>query len=162
MFKQRFFLAISALLLSVLTTSAVAQGNSYGFVFAAPGGTAPGGSGTLHFGGGGEGIFGNGAGLGAELGYVHPFRDFTSGLGVFAVNGSYHHLKSGSKTTPFITGGYSGFFRGGYSNGVNFGGGVNHWFKERTGLRVEFRDQIALGGGESQHFLEVRFGLAFR
>ena len=162
MFKQIFFWAISTLLLGVFTTPAAAQGNSYGHLFAAAGGTAPNGTGTLHFGGGGEGVFSNGAGVGAELGYVHAFRDFTSGVGVFAINGSYHHLKSGSKTTPFITGGYSGFFRDGYSNGINFGGGVNYWFKERTGLRVEFRDHIALGDSEAAHFLGVRVGLTFR
>lgn len=138
-------------------------GNSYAYIFAAPGGTSGGGGGTLHIGGGGEGVFKNGAGIGAEVGYITPFESFGDGLGIFSVNGSYHFLKSSKseKVVPFITGGYTGFFRGGYANGVNFGGGVNYWFKPRVGLRVEFRDNVFVQDG-SAHFLNVRVGLTFR
>ena len=76
------------------TPSANEPGHSYGYVFAAPGGTSGGGGGTLHIGGGGEGVFKNGAGIGAELGYVSPFESVRDGLGLFSINGSYHFLKS--------------------------------------------------------------------
>ena len=139
------------------------NGHSYGYVFAAPGGTSGGGGGTLHIGGGGEGVLKNGVGIGAEVGYIAPFEAFGDGLGIFSVNGSYHFLNSSKseKLVPFVTGGYTGFFRGGYANGANFGGGVNYWFKPRVGLRVEFRDNVFLQEGSS-HFLNVRVGLAFR
>jgi len=145
------------------TQSTTDVGNSYGYLFAAPGGTSDGGGGTLHIGGGGEGVFKNGAGIGAEVGYITPFESFGDGLGIFSVNGSYHFLKSSKseKVVPFVTGGYTGFFRGGYANGVNFGGGVNYWFKPRVGLRFEFRDNVFLQEG-SAHFLNVRVGLTFR
>lgn len=165
MFKQIGLIwscALCAVCLCLLTTAATAQGNSYGYLLAAPGGTAPNGSATLHIAGGGNGVFGNGAGIGGEVGYVFPFREPGSGLGVFSLNGSYHFLKSGGKTVPFVTGGYSGFFRDGYLNGANFGGGVNYWFKKRTGLLVEFRDHIATDGDDAVHFLGVRLGMTFR
>ncbi len=155
--------------LSVVVTAQTASSktnknsDSYGYIFAAPGGTSGGGGGTLHIGGGGEGVFKNGAGIGAEVGYIAPFEFFGDGLGIFSVNGSYHFLKSSKseKVVPFITGGYTGFFRDGYANGVNFGGGVNYWFKPRVGLRVEFRDNVFIQDG-SAHFLNVRVGLTFR
>ncbi len=145
------------------TPSANEPGHSYGYVFAAPGGTSGGGGGTLHIGGGGEGVFKNGAGIGAELGYVSPFESVRDGLGLFSINGSYHFLKSSKsgKVVPFVTGGYTGFFRSGYANGVNFGAGVNYWFKRRVGLRVEFRDNLFVQDG-SAHLLNVRVGLTFR
>jgi hypothetical protein len=157
---HRFVLLVAMLL--AFAVLAQAQGNSHGYLLAAPGGTAPSGGGTLHLAGGGDGVFNNGASVGAEVGYLFPFRDASSGLGLFSVNGGYHFLKSGSKAVPFITGGYTGFFRDGYANGVNFGGGVNYWFKERVGVRIEFRDNIAAFDGDAVHFLNVRFGITFR
>lgn len=162
MFKQILSVVIGGWWLCLLTTSVAAQGNSYGYLLAAPGGTAPSGGGaTLHIAGGGQGVFGNGVGIGGEVGYLLPFEEPRSGLGLFSINGSYHFLKQG-KTVPFITGGYSGFFRSGYANGVNFGAGVNYWFKPRTGLLVEFRDNIGAFDGDAVHFLNVRVGVTFR
>ena len=150
-------------LLLMLTATAWAQGNSHGYLLAGPGGSSPSGGGTLQVVGGGDGVFNNGASVGAEVGYLLPFRDASSGLGLFSVNGGYHFVKSKSKAVPFLTGGYTGFFRGGYANGVNFGGGVNYWFKERMGLRVEFRDNLLTEDSSYRvHFLNVRVGLAFR
>lgn len=146
------------------TASKPNGGGGYGYVFFGPGGSVPhGGEATMHTGGGGEAVFKNGAGIGAELAYLAPFKYPGDGLGTFSVNGSYHFLKtSGSeKVVPFLTGGYTGFFRDGYANGVNFGAGVNYWFKPRVGLRVEFRDNIWVQN-EATHFLNVRVGLNFR
>lgn len=145
------------------TQSTKDGGHSYGYIFAAPGGTSGGGGGTLHVGGGGEAVHRKGFGIGAELAYLMPFESAGDGLGTFSVNGSYHFLKSSKseKLVPFVTAGYTGFFRGGYANGVNFGGGVNYWFKPRVGFRVEFRDNVFAQDGTA-HFLNVRFGLTFR
>jgi hypothetical protein len=141
--------------------SAKGKAFSYGYVFAGPGGGWGDGS-TLHIGGGGEGVFSNGLGLGAEIGMLMPAVSLGDGLGVFSLNGSCHFSqasKSGN-ATPFITGGYTAFFRGGYANGVNFGAGVNYWIKTSVGLRVEVRDALPVGG-EGQ-FFNVRVGVTFR
>jgi hypothetical protein len=155
--------AASAQTVSSKTTQSTEAGNNnYAYVFAAPGVTAPGGIGTLHVGVGAEGFYKNGAGGSFELGYLSDIKEFKGGLGHFSLNGSYHFLKSGNgKTVPFITGGYTGFFRSFYANGVNFGGGVNYWFKEKVGLRVEFRDNVLIENGTA-HFLDFRVGFAFR
>lgn len=138
-------------------------GTGYGYLFGAPGGSNEGGGATIHIGGGGEAVAKNGAGIGAELAYLAPFESMGDGLGTFSINGSYHFLKSsqGGKVVPFVTGGYTGFFRGGYANGVNFGAGVNYWFKPRVGLRFEFRDNLWLQD-DAVHFLNFRVGLTFR
>jgi hypothetical protein len=150
------------LLLGCLT--AQAQGNSYGYLVAGPGGVTSrygGGGTTLHIAGGGEGVFNNGAGIGAEIGYLYPVQQVDAGLGVFSINGSYHFLKANDKVKPFLTGGYSGFFRSGYLNGLNVGGGVTYWFKSRVGLRVEVRDNV-FGDEGGVNFINARFGITFR
>ncbi len=138
---------------------------AHGYVFVAPGVIAsPGGAtGTLHFGGGGEGLVYKGLGVGAEIGGLAPYRAFDSGIGIFSVDASYHFLKASKsgKVVPFVNGGYTLFFRSGTASGVNFGGGVNYWFKERIGLRFEVRDHVAPEYSDV-HYVGFRFGLAFR
>jgi hypothetical protein len=46
------------------------------------------------------------------------------------------------KLVPFVTGGYTLFFRSRTANGFNFGSGVNYWFREHPGLGLEFRDNL--------------------
>lgn len=145
---------------SAQAQTAQRESHGHGYAFFAPGGIGKTSSVTGHVGVGGEGIFGNGIGLGAEIGYVAQLKDWGDGFGLFSINGAYH-FKNSSKVIPFVTGGYSGFFRGGYANGFNFGGGVNYWMKERVGLRFEFRDQVP-GNTDAGHFYEIRFGVTFR
>jgi hypothetical protein len=103
-----------------------------------------------------------GLGVGGELGYVTPWHAFSNGLGVLSADGSYHFNRS-EKVVPFVSSGYTLLFRSGSINGVNFGGGVNYWFRERVGLRLEFRDQVGLsGGGSTTHFYGFRVGMSFR
>ena len=127
---------------------------------------------TIHIGGGGEFITKNGLGIGGELGYLANQESIGDGIGTFSINGSYHFLKSSKpgKVVPFVTGGYTGFlvtggytgsFRGDYANGINFGAGINYWFKPRVGLRFEFRDNVWLPEN-AQHFFNFRVGLTFR
>jgi hypothetical protein len=136
------------------------RGQGYGFV--APGSTSDGGS-TLHFGVGGEGLVYKGLGVGGEIGYLGATRSLNEGFGVLSPDVSYHFLsasKSG-KLVPFVTGGYSLLFRSGVGHAVNFGGGVNYWFKDRVGLRLEFRDHVVAHSDLGQ-FFGFRIGLAFR
>src|SRR5215510_16403331 len=129
-----------------------------GYVFFAPGMETPGGSGIAHFGVGGEVLF-KGIGLGPEIGYLTPIRSFGNGIGVFSPNVSYHFING--KVSPFLTGGYSLFFRSGHANGFNFGGGVNYWVSNRAALRFEFRDNV-IPKYRDHHFLGFRAGLSFR
>ncbi|SRR5712692_898029 len=141
------------------------------YLFVAPGGAtslfSSSGSttGTLHFGGGGEGFVYKGLGIGAEVGFLAPVKSFRSGSGLVSVDGSYHFISSDKtkKVVPFITGGYSLLFGSGAANGVNFGGGVNWWMRDRLGLRLEARDHIfPVGGGATPQAWEVRIGFSFR
>lgn len=141
---------------------AFGQGKGHGYVFAAPGGVSGDGqtSAALHLGAGGEALVHRGLGVGAEIGYLANPR-LLAGAGLLSVNGSYHFASGqpAAKAVPFITGGYSLGFRSGVANLVNVGGGVNYWFKDQLGLRVEFRDHLY---ASEVHLWSFRFGLAFR
>ncbi len=135
------------------------------YLFAAPGGVTCGGytSMTLQFGAGGEYVIGKGVGAGVELGVLGPRESFgDSAVGVFSLNGYYHarHQKE-LKLDPFVTGGYTTFFREGHANLFNYGGGANYWFARRAGFRLEFRDQVHVNGS-AVHNWGARFGIAFR
>jgi hypothetical protein len=154
--------------LALISTFAAAQTpegyRGQGYVFVGPGGVAPEGIGpTLHFGVGGEGLIYKGLGAGGEIGYLTPARGIGNGFGIVSGNGSYHftNVSESRKFVPFATGGYSFLFRSGTAHGFNAGGGVNYWFRERIGLRVEFRDNVFYSG-RPIHFLGVRVGLSFR
>ena len=145
-------------------TQPTTETRGQGYAYFAPGLTS-GEDPTIQIGGGGEAVFGNGVGVGADLSYLKlvEFRSY-GGLGVASLNGSYHFLKAtkSGKLVPFVTGGYSGFFRSGaYGNGFNYGGGINYWFHERVGLRVEFRDQIVVDS-DTYRYAGVRVGVSFR
>ena len=121
-------------------------------------------TGTWHLGGGGDAIFADAVGIGAEIGYLNSFEEDSEGVGVFSVNGSYH-FGGGSpsgKVRPFVTGGYTLGFRDGHANLFNVGGGVNFWLKPKVGLRVEFRDHIWVEDNDTLQFLGVRVGVTFR
>jgi len=155
------------IMLAAILPSAVAAQNKerrgQGYVFLAPTTSTEGGAG-LHFGVGGEGLVYKGLGLGAEIGYLAQARELSRGAGVLSPNVSYHFLRaSGSgKFSPFVTGGYSLLFTGNEAiNAVNLGGGLNWWFKDRIGLRLEVRDHIP-GAEPSLHLIGFRIGLAFR
>jgi hypothetical protein len=136
-----------------------------GYVFVAPGGASVGGTtnGTLQMGGGGEHVFGNRFGVGAELSALGPWRDYGSAIGVLSTNGSYHFADRRAKVDPFVTGGYSLGFRNGTMNMANFGAGVNYWFGERIGFRTEFRNHLRVNdNAPNQNYWGVRVGLSFR
>lgn len=111
-------------------------------------------------GGGGEFVSRSGFGGGGEVGYWAPWRRFDGGLGIANLNGSYYFGSRG-KIVPFVTGGYSLLFRSATSNGFNFGGGVNWWFSDGLGLKVDFRDDVRPGSVDL-HYWAFRAGLNFR
>jgi hypothetical protein len=162
MMRKLTFVILLAVLLPLAAAAQYKERRGQGYVFVAPG-MIDGEVATLHVGGGGEGLFYKGLGVGAEIGYLGIIRQLGNGVGVLSPNVSYHFTnatKSG-KFAPFVTTGYSLLFRDGVASAVNIGGGMNWWFKERVGLRVEFRDHALVTGG-AQHLFGVRIGLAFR
>ncbi|MCC6343070.1 MAG: hypothetical protein IT166_12780 [Bryobacterales bacterium] len=113
-----------------------------------------------HTGGGAEAAVWKGITAGAEVGAIYPFRAMSEVFGVLNVNGSYHFLAGRKgKWDPFVTGGYSLFFRQGVANGANYGGGVVYWVKPRMGIRAEFRNQQY--SVNERGFPEFRIGVAF-
>jgi len=128
-----------------------------GYVFFAPGvGNYEVGKPNIHVGIGGEGFIYKGLGLGAEIGGVG--RDRVIGLG--SANLSYHFFPgtTDNRLEPFVTVGYSIFFRAGTSQGYNAGGGINVWLNKNLAMRFEIRNQ------HSHRFETVSFriGVTFR
>lgn len=164
--KQKIkFMTFSLLLM--LSANALAQSNAtkehkgQGYGFVAPLVSNYGDTG-VQAGFGGEGLVYKGLGVGGEVSYL-KLGGYTYGLGAVSPNASYHFrgLTKDGKWVPFVTGGYSLYFRNGVAHGLNFGGGVNYWFKERVGLRVEVRDQVLPFDG-TLHYVGFRAGISFR
>jgi hypothetical protein len=162
-----FVLGLSAWAHAQSTTGAIPPENPHvhhgqGYLFIAPGvyiGNAESIS-TLHAGGGGEVLVYRGLGLGAEVGGIAALTESGGGLWLFSANGSYSFARQ-SRVSPFLTGGYSSVGGRGQRNLVNFGGGVNYWFQEGKGIRLELRDHI-YADGTGRHLLGFRIGFAFR
>ncbi len=147
-----------------------------GYVFAAPGvGSIDSSKGNIHIGAGGEGFIYKGLGIGAEIGGVCPlsttvhlpgrpnsryggFCDGVVGLG--SANLSYHLLPrtTDRRLEPFVTVGYSLFFRAGLSHGYNAGGGINVWLNKHVATRFEIRNQHS----RRHETVSFRIGVTFR
>lgn len=165
MFKSLFgisLLVLSATLLHAQTPSSP-EYRGHGYAFGAVGGATGSSDPLFHVGAGGERLLYKGFGVGGELGYLWVGESPDVGLGVLSADAQYHFLKASrsGKVVPFVTGGYSLLFRSGALNGVNLGGGVNYWFKERVGLRFEVRDHF-LPQNVDTHFVGFRVGITFR
>lgn len=167
-------LAICVVWLAVMPAAAGAQSaapasgrtwSGLGYIFGGIGAVTGGGSSdaTLHVGGGFEATAWDALGIGAEIGYLAPFESLADGIGIFSVNAAYHFFarQPSHRARPFVTGGYTLGFRSGSENLWNVGGGVDYWFRSKTGLRIEFRDHVWTGEGTEQ-FWGVRIGLIIR
>jgi hypothetical protein len=156
-------LITSTILAAALAGAAFGQStNAYFFV--APGGVTGSAKteGALQLGAGGEIALPKSFGAGVEAGAISPFRSWGDAtLGTFAVNGYYHFVHRDRRIHPFVTAGYTVFFRDGHVNLFNFGGGANLWATRHLGARIELRDQVATYNG-TLHYWGVRLGLAFR
>ena len=123
--------------------------------------------GLIHLAGGGEYVFKNTIGVGAEIGFLG--RTDLGALGTASLNGYYHFPRHGA-WVPFVTAGYSNFFElFDSTNLANIGGGVNYWYKDHFGIKLEFRDHFRGGNanlnfpsGGSANYAEFRFGFDFR
>jgi hypothetical protein len=149
----------AVLLCLVAATAAMAQ--SHGYVFVAPGAASGGhnSSALIHLGFGGEAVLPMGIGAGAEVGFMG--RTSLDVLGTASLNGYYHFKRSGA-WTPFATAGYSNFFTiTGHNNLANLGAGVNYWYKDHLGIKLEFRDHFRTGTS-SANYAEFRFGFDFK
>ena len=134
--------------------------SAWGYGFAGVGARSNGNSDVLiNVGGGGEGYFSSGVGLGGEIGYLASSGNGSNGFGIASLNGSYHFNRTG-KVIPFVTGGASLGFRSGTAGGGNYGGGLHYWMNNNLGLRFEVRDHIF--SSDSPHTVVFRVGLAFR
>lgn len=156
------FVILMVVLLPIAAAAQSKERRGQGYVFVAPTTTSEGGA-FLHIGGGGEGLVYKGLGVGGEIGYLGAGEALGNGVGVLSSNLSYHFRKASKsgKFAPFVTSGYSLVAPSDAVHAFNFGGGMNWWFKDRIGLRLEFRDYIPLQSGSS-HLFGVRIGLAFR
>jgi hypothetical protein len=156
--RHHILVAVTFVFLGSVAGFAQEDHRGQGYAFFAPGVVSGGSGGFMHVGGGGEALIKR-VGVGGEIGYLTPWESMSDGIGVGNVNGSFNFASG--KIKPFVTGGYTLFFRSGTANGYNFGGGVNYWFSERAGLRFEVRDNV-LPDSRDTHFVGFRVGIAFR
>jgi len=162
MMRKSFFVILLVVLLPLAAAAQSKDRRGQGYFFVAPTATTSGDFG-LHIGGGGEGLVYKGLGVGGEIGYLGASRELSRGIGVLSPDVSYNFTKASKsgKFAPFVTGGYTLLVGSDALHAANVGGGMNWWFKDHLGLRLEFRDHVTLQFG-SAHFFGVRIGLAFR
>lgn len=94
----------------------------------------------------------------------HTGDTFDFGTGPYASGDVSFHFGSGGTghARSFATVGYGGTFgRDAATFGVQFGGGVDWWLRERRGLRLELVDQTLREFGTT-HVIIARGGLLFR
>jgi hypothetical protein len=150
-------LRFPVMLLLVMVASLRGQPSNL-YAFLAPGGATCCGatSMTVQFGAGGEAVLWKGVGVGAELGVMGTHEDFGgTALGVFSPNGYYDFIhRSNLRFDPFVTGGYTLFFRSGTASLFNFGGGATYWFHPRVPPPPQLSDAPRLlfrTGGSGRH-----------
>jgi hypothetical protein len=159
--------------LVIFGRGAGAQGVTTGNVFAGAGvfKCCLGQAGAWQIGGGAEVPIAGGVSVVGDFGLSGPTGDgivlVPSGYVSFgtasliSVGGSYHFAdtQNARQPRPFLTGGIGmRFGQDGAEGGINLGGGIDCWLKERRGVRLEVRDQL-LG---STHMITARVGLLFR
>jgi hypothetical protein len=163
MMNKLIFVILLVVLLPFAAAAQSKDRHGQGYFFVGPTTTSEGGA-FLHIGGGGEGLVYKGLGVGGEIGYVGAIQELSEGGGILSPHVSYN-FRSASKSrkfVPFVIGGYSLVVSsGGAGSALHFGGGMNWWFKNRVGLRLEFRDHVP-PAAPSFHIVGVRIGLSFR
>lgn len=137
------------------------QGRGAGFGYASLGAATEGhGSEAFWaFGGGGEYVASSGLGLRLDVGVLTD-SGLDEAVGIFTP-GVLFEFKPERRTAPFVTTGYTLLFRSGTANGLHFGAGVRHWFRERFGIRFEVRDDVLFPDG-AFHFISGRVSFLFR
>jgi hypothetical protein len=149
----------SLLLFVAALTAATATAQTHGYLFVAPGFAHSDHQtlGLIHLGVGGEYAFRNSYGAGAEIGLVG--RTDLGAAGIASLNG-YYHFKHDRPWAPFVTAGYTNVFElSGSTSMANIGGGINYWYKDHLGIKLEFRDHFGSG---NINYAEFRFGVSFK
>ena len=84
--------------------------------------------------------------------------------GLFALNGGVHFVQDGGqRLVPYVSGGYFRWSSGeGDFDGVNIAGGMDYWFKQRIGMRMEVRDHIRPDSRGTVQYWSFRLGVVFR
>jgi hypothetical protein len=160
----------TVLLIGLFPLAAVAQGYNSAkqdaFFYVAPGVRTGLHTDTVmatQVGGGVEGFVTPNLGAELDMGGLKPSDSIW--LGTLSANmvARFRVKGDANGVEPFITGGYTLFFRSGTANGYNFGGGVNYWFSRHVGLRLEGRDSVWVNAGAPDlNFVGFRVGLSFR
>ncbi|MEJ2109548.1 MAG: outer membrane beta-barrel protein [Acidobacteriota bacterium] len=160
--KKYWIVIFLIVFVPVLSTAQEDQKNeAQGYAFVGLGDTLD--STAVHFGGGGEVDFYKGLGFGIDLGYMAATRNLSGGIGILSFDGRYAFRRfADSKLIPYVTGGYSFLFRTDTANAVNFGGGVDYWFADKYGLKLEFRDHLITDCYSNCHAYQFRGGVSFR
>jgi hypothetical protein len=114
---------------------------------------------TFNVAGGAEAVAADVVGLGGELGFFNR-------LIVGSANASLHLAGvSRAKVSPFVTAGYSRLGIGdgeGAFSAFNAGAGVQGWFSDRAGVRIEVRDHLRPGDRGVTQYWSLRLGVVFR
>ncbi|MEW6131024.1 MAG: hypothetical protein AB1757_28595 [Acidobacteriota bacterium] len=156
--KKLIFMVMFFTLASTAGLAQTKERQAWGYLFAGAGGSSDGVA-LWQVGGGGDGLMHKGLGIGGELSVIAAGDGGSGGVGVASVNLSGHFNRA-NKAQPFITGGATVAFSIGAAGGGNVGGGVQYWFKDRVGLRIEARDYIF--SSDRYNLFLVRVGISFR
>ncbi len=155
---QRITFRCPILLLLFLGCNLFISAQGVGRVFRAPGVISNGDANfVLHFGGGGEALIVGGFGIAADIGYLFDPDAFGDGLGAFSSGGIFKFNRD-ERTVPFVTAGYTLLFRESTLSFGYVGVGVNRWFGDHFGLRVEAKDHFR----DRVNVFETRFEFLIR
>ena len=153
---------ISLVLLIGLPTLGAGQSlddRSQYYAFVAPGAFISEGAATMEFGGGAEWFVSDVLAMGVDGSIMlYPECFNCGGYLLGSVNGSYYPVTS-SKLSPFVTAGIGWAAGEARVTLLNFGGGVNYWFRPGLGLRVEVRDHVDTDF--AVHNISLRVGFTF-
>lgn len=159
-------ISIVVLAVMLFASPALAQDvsgvNTRGFVFVAPGTYTGYDSETmLRFGGGIETVARNGLGFAFDAGWLTTTRGLENGI--TSVSGAMlYEFPLDRPVRPYLRGG-AGLIanRSGSEAFWNIGGGINYWFRDRHGLKVEVRDTFT-DSNMRYGLLEVLVGYMFK
>lgn len=113
------------------------------------------------YGAGAEGFLYRGLALGIDGGYLSQVPGYSAkGFVLVAPDVSYH-IGRGRKFVPFAAFGVGGIASDyGFGLMAHLGGGFSYWFKDRVGVRVEYR-QVQTSS-DIGALPMIRFGVTFR
>lgn len=153
-----------ALILAAVTITSAAYGQvpkSHGYVVQGFGQVDSNAFGHTAF--GGEGAVWKGLSVGGEIGAAYGLSGRYPPTIGFANLSVGYHFTAGRKDTkfdPFVMTGPTLAFRNGTGGGWHLGAGLNYWFKERVGLRAEFRTNAITS--DLYQWPQFRVGITFR